>query len=45
MQYLRSFTAPTSDSFQVVLRLESPAGGTMKFFSVKLLEGGAKERL
>ncbi len=45
MQYLRSFTAPTSDSFQVVLRLESPAGGTIKFHSVKLLEGGAKERL
>lgn len=42
-EYSRSFTAPDSPRFQVVLRLDSPAGGVVRFHRVRLVEGGVEE--
>lgn len=42
-EYSRSFTAPDSPRFQVVLRLDSPADGVVRFHRVRLIEGGVEE--
>jgi len=42
-EYARSFEAPESPQFQIVLRLDSAAGGTIRFHRVRLVEGGVEE--
>ena len=41
MLYSRSFRAPESKSFQVVLRCAEPGAGTVRYHSVRLVEGQA----
>jgi len=42
-QYMVSFEAPESPLHQVILRLASAAGGTIRYHSVRLVEGGVEE--
>ncbi len=39
-----SFTAPAAESFEVVLRLDTPSGGALKVYSVSLTEGSQAGR-
>ena len=40
MTYVRSFTPRAGGQHQVVLRISSPDGGTIRFHDIKLIEGG-----
>jgi len=42
MQYVVSFVAPKSPSLEVVLRLDTPAGGLIRYHSVKVVQGRAE---
>lgn len=42
-EYSTSFETPESDFFQVVLRLSSPSGGTIRYHNVRIVEGGGGE--
>lgn len=42
-EYATSFTAPESEHFQVVLRLDTDSGGTVRFHRVRLVRGGVEE--
>ncbi len=42
-EYTASFVAPDSPGFQVVLRLDSAAGGTIRYHHVRLVEGGVEQ--
>ena len=41
--YRRSFTAPQTGSFEVVLRLVTENGGVIRYHSVGLIEGGVED--
>lgn len=42
-RYSVSFRAPDSALFQVVLRLESGTGGTIRYHNIRVVEGGAEQ--
>ena len=42
-RYTLTFEAPQSELFQVVLRLDGPSGGTIRYHDIRLVEGGVEE--